>query len=253
MPSVFDQDTAVDELKSGQLALVLRSYPQLAIISDDFIWQKIREAEQEVSRRLGIALIPTEIFPDPPTADELAALDGGAYKIEPGYDLTPGFFSPDHWGMLQLRQKPVIAVHAVQLVYPLFQAQPIDIPASWVRVDHKYGQLNIVPSTLQGSATLSFFMTTSFYNSSTMPNMLRVRYSAGLTDASEFYPDIIGIINRLAIMRLLHDSFIPQSGTISADGLSQTRAVDTAKMQASIDAQLDNLKTQITGMTWAVF
>ena len=250
--SIFDKYAAIDALRAGQLALAAVNYPALAAISDDLLWQKLQEAEREVSRRLGISLEPIEVFTEPPTAQELIDLQDVPYRLEPGYELSPGFFAPEHWGILQLSQKPVIAVHQVTLVYPLFHSQPIAIPPDWVRLNAKYGQLHIVPSTLQGSSTLALFLASNFLNGNTLPNMIRVRYRAGLDTSSGLYLDVLGIVQRMAVMRLLHDAFLPSSSSISADGLSQTIAMTTAAVQAQLNEQLDALKQQLTGMVWDV-
>jgi len=250
--SVFaNQALALADLRAGQLTLAAASFPQVAGLPDDYLWQKLLEAEQEVGRRLGIPLEPTEIFIDPPTAAELAELSGAPYRVEPGYDLEQGFFSPDRWGQLRLRYRPIISVSSIQLIYPLFGLNPIDIPLDWLRIDHQYGAINLFPYNVSSLSTQTLFLTT-LYSGGSFPTAIRLRYRAGLDNVEANYPDVLGIIRRMAVLRLLHDAFLPQSGSITSDGLSQSTSINLAVMQDSLDKQLDTLKLQLTGLVFAV-
>lgn len=252
--SIFQSQTAaVETLRGGPLALAAAHYPQLSGLSDDFLFAKLLEAEKELGRRLGIPLSPVEVFPDPPTVDELTALNGAQYRIESGYNLPPNFFNTDRWGLLKLRLRPIIAVHGIKLVYPLLGLQVVDVPTDWIRIDHRHGQVHIIPATLQGSSLLaSTFLGGNLFNGQTIPNMIRVRYLAGIDVNNGGYPDVVGLVYRMTTLRLLQDSFLPQSGSISADGLSQSVSVNVSAMQTELDNRIDVLKKQLIGPVWDV-
>lgn len=53
-------------------------------------------------------------------------------------------------------------------------------------------------------------------------------------------------------MRLLKDSFKPQSESISGDGFSQSQSFDASKHQEAIDADLKDLRDRIHGIVFGV-
>ncbi|TSA38289.1 MAG: hypothetical protein D4R63_11350 [Methylococcaceae bacterium] len=246
--SLFDRYTTIETMRSGQLALAAMTYPQLSAVTDELLWQTLQEAIQEVSRRLGLSLEPLEIFTEPPTEQELIDLGDTPYCLEPGYALTPQFFTPEHWGFLSVSHKPIIAVHHITLVLPSLSMQPVPIPLAWLSINHKYGQITIVPTAAAGGSTLALFMARFGSFGVSMPNALRVRYRAGLDCSSGGYADVLGCVQRMAIMRLLQNAMLPQASTISVDGLSQSITVSIEAMQKQLNDRLDNLKQQLTGL-----
>jgi len=245
--SLFDRYTTIEDMRSGPLALAAMTYPQLTAVSDELLWQKLQEAIQEVSRRLGLSLEPLEIFTEPPTEQELSDLGATPYCLEPGYALTPQFFTPEQWGFLSVSHKPIIAVHHITLVLPSLSSQPVPIPLAWLRINHKYGQLNIVPTDAASGSTLALFMARYGTYGVSMPNALRVRYRAGLDCSSDGFADVLGCVHRMALMRLLQDAMLPQASSIAVDGLSQAMTVNIKAMQDQLNDRLDNLKQQLTG------
>lgn len=251
--SLFVKSTIVADIRATRLALIPAAFLNNPnAISDDYIFDKIRSAELEVSRKLTIPLSPVEIFTDEPTDAELAALDGEPYQVEPGYDLPPDYFSRQTWGMLRLRVRPVIAVHEMKLVYPSLGTSVFTVPPNWIRVDKKYGQINVFPSGPAQSAPLSIFTLQAMAMGSSVPFMIRIKYRAGIDASLPEFIDVMDIIKRTAMLHILLDSFIPQSGSISADGLSQSLSMDASKLQDSIDAVISRLKEQLLGPIWGV-
>ena len=53
-------------------------------------------------------------------------------------------------------------------------------------------------------------------------------------------------------MGIITDAFLPQSGSISADGLSQSLSVDVAKYYESIDLAIDGPKGGHGGLMSAI-
>ena len=81
-----------------------------------------------------------------------------------------------------------------------------------------------------------------------VPQMLKIRYVAGMVNAARDYPDLINLIKKMAVLRIIDDSFIPQSGSISADGLSKSFGVDVDKFANRVDVMLTALRDSIHGI-----
>ena len=77
---------------------------------------------------------------------------------------------------------------------------------------------------------------------------------------SIFRPEILDVIKKKAVLNVLADSYIPQSGSISADGLSQSMSMDISKYSDAIDDIINGpkgtnggLMTRIHGIRSMVF
>lgn len=251
--SLFTKDAIVAELRATRIALIPSAYlNDPAALTDDLIWDKARAAERQVSRLLGIPLEPTEIFPDEPTEAELTALAGKPYLVEPGYDLPPDFFSRQQWGSLLLRVRPVISISGVRIAYPGLIAQGFDVPLEWVRLDRKYGHVHFFPTAQVVSAPLSAFTMQAMGSGVTIPHMIRVRYKAGINANGDDFIDVLDVVKKMAMLKLLQDCYIPQSGSISADGLSQSMSADISKFEDGLHASIDSLREQLLGPIWGV-
>lgn len=66
------------------------------------------------------------------------------------------------------------------------------------------------------------------------------------------YPDLVDLIKRSAMLRVLNDRFLPQSGSISADGLSRSFSADLEKYQQQFDDSVNMLLDEIHGPRFAV-
>lgn len=247
-----DKAQALDELKTDRLAIAAETYLGGQIPSDPVLWRKLLAAEAEVARKLSVPLVPTMIFPEQPTPDEVAALGGRPFLVEPGYDLDPTFFGSQAWGALMLRVRPVIAVESVKFVYPSMGQTFFEVPDTWIRLDQKYGQLQIVPGPGVSNAPVSVFTLQAIGSGVRVPHMIRVKYLAGLDCTLPENFDVVDIVMQMAVLRVLHDTFMPQSGSISADGLSQSVSGDLSKMQEGIDERLAHMKQKINGPIWGV-
>ena len=82
----------------------------------------------------------------------------------------------------------------------------------------------------------------------TVPHMIQVRYRAGLENAARDYPDLVDLVQKAAVLRMIEDAFLPQSGSISADGLSRSTSIDAAKYHEQVDARLDRLRDALSGV-----
>lgn len=251
--ALFVRDADLPAFRSGRLAALCGTI-NTACLSDDYLWELMLEAESAMARDLAVKLQPTEFFPVVgPTPQELAEIGDRPWEIEPGYDCPPNFFSTAQWGITKLRQKLLISIQRVQVVYPSQPTPVFTVPDTWILTDRRGSILQIVPGSSDGlSAPLSVFTLQSMAAGYTVPQMLRVRYTAGLTPDHELYPAVRGLTLRAAAVRVLQNSFIPQSGSISADGLSQSRSMDVSKYQEAIDAEVALLRDRLKGPVWSV-
>lgn len=100
---------------------------------------------------------------------------------------------------------------------------------------------------------VSFFLMSAIAAGRHIPGMIGVRYTSGLKNAAQEFPDLVTVIKRMAILRILKNAFLPQSSSISADGLSQSTSVDVGKWEEGIEHSLDTLNQSIHGIRFGVF
>lgn len=248
--SLFDA-SSVSSLRTDRL-LLLGNYVNQSLLTDDYLLSKLQSAETDASQRLRVLFEPTWMFSGDPTQTELDAIGDDVYSVEPAYDYDPEMFMGDRWGMLTTRQRPIISVQSMTFIYPI----PIDstfvVPPEWLRVDRKYGQIQVVPTGMAMGSNVALFLLQTIGGGRQIPQMLELRYRAGLANAAAQYPNLIDTIKKMAVLRILGDSFVPQSGSISADGLSQSMSLDLSKYQDSIEKQLNYLYDVIHGVQFTV-
>lgn len=246
--ALFTRSTAVASLRADRLTQVLSAYAPDATFSDDYLWDKLRAAEADAERQLRVLFSPTQIVPQgeaPPEA--------GRWLEEPGYDFDPDLFAGDRWGLLETRQRPIIAIQQIQFAWPSpGLGTAFTVPHEWLRVDKKYGQINLVPTAQMMALPLNTFLLTALGGGRRVPLMVQIRYTAGLQDAVSQYPDLKDLVQKMAVLALLNDLYLPQSGSISADGLSQSTSFDADKYQSLIDHKLDTLRQALHGVRMVV-
>ena len=192
-------------------------------------------------------------FPATPTQDEIDALNGMPWDIDPGYDYNPGDFSfSDKWGVIKLRNKPLQQVTRVRFAYPGGPTAHYDLPVDWVQADGKAGVIQFVPSATSFAAPLNAFVMQAMGQGRTIPLAIRVSYVAGLKDVSTNYPDLIDAVFKMATLKIIEDSFLPASGSISADGLSQSISNDMEKHHDTIDRIINGGKGSNGGLMTAI-
>lgn len=229
---------------------VFAKYADAAAASTEAIESALLAAEADASRRLRICFAPTTIIPDDASEDEREELEamGERYATESAYDYEPALWTPDDWGYLVLRQKPVIRIERIEFAYPAPTAGIFRMPDNWIRLDRKAGHVRFVPNgpSLQ-AGPMSVFILSSMAGGRIIPGMIRVRYVAGLQDAARDFPDLIDVVKKMAVLRILQSAFLPQSGSISADGLSRSYSVDIQKWHDGVDDAIDVLMQSIHG------
>lgn len=212
--------------------------------STTYLEAKLRAAETDAERRLRVYFTPTYVFAGEPTSPEVSALAGARWVEESAYDYEPGIWTAEDWGYLPLRKVPLISLVSVTFVYPTQTV--FTLPAAWVRMDKKAGHLRFVPTSL-ASGTLPLQLLSAISGNRVIPAMIHLRYVAGLQNAATEWPDLVDVIKKMAVLRIVQDLYLPQSGSISADGLSQTLSVDMQKYHDGVDTALDTLFQAIHG------
>lgn len=251
--ALTNRATAINRLRAAMLhGAASKLDIDQSLILDDELWQLWLASEDDAARRLGFPLQPTEVFSYEPSLAEVSALNGAPYIVEPGYDMPPDFFSMQTWGALKLRVAPLLAVDEVRLVYPSMTATQFVVPKNWIRIDHKYAQLQIIPGPGITTAPVSIFMVQSMGAGYRVPHMIQVRYRAGIDASRGGFNDLIDLVKQSALLRLMQGAFVPASGSISADGLSQSFSTDMDKWQESLEHRFHIIKEKTIGPQWGV-
>lgn len=258
--SLFIRDIVVDEIRKDRLMSAAAGVLQDIKVSDQYLWEKVRAAEAELSHTLRVPLVPTRYFPIQPTADELVALGDMPWEIEPGYDYDPNMFERDKWGYIVTRQRPVISVEYMRFAYPTQDVGFFNVPLDWLRIDQRAGHIRMVPNSSAVLMGTAGFAMSTMLNRRNIPDMIQLTYTAGLKDAAADYPELLDVIKKMAVLKIVADAFLPQSGSISADGLSESMSVDMEKYAAGIDEIINGpkgsnggLMTKIHGIRQMVF
>jgi hypothetical protein len=253
--ALFSRFSSVKQFKNESLAFLDKSFP-VDNLTDDYIWDSLLSAEADASRQLRTFFEPTVVIPDDAPADEVARLAASGTKFvqEAAYDYEPNAWNGDGWGYMILRKTPVVSIESVIFAYPKSTSQILNVNPDWIRLDHKYGHVRFVPSgPMMAYGPVSFFMMSAISAGRHIPGMISVRYVSGLKNAAQDYPDLLTVVKRMAILRILKNAFLPQSSSISADGLSQSTSVDVGKWEESIEQSLEVLRQSIHGVRFGVF
>lgn len=244
---------AVAKLRRDRLMMLARSALPDLDVSDEFLWDKLRAAESEISHELRVPLTPTTFFPNQPTEQEIAALNGKPWGIDPGYDYDPASFQyNDKWGYIRLRNKPLHSVSRVRFAYPGGPTAYYDLPLDWLRMDKKYGHIQFVPSSTAFAAPLNAFVMQAIGAGRTIPLAMQITYVAGLDNVQANYPELMDVVFKKAALKIIEDAFLPQSGSISADGLSQSMSIDMDKHYDMIDRAINGGKGSNGGLMAAI-
>lgn len=250
--SLFIRDFIIDEVRADRLMAAAQGFTGGAVMSDDYIWSKVQAAEAHIAHELRVPLVPTKFFPGKPSAEQIAALDGMPWGEDPGYDYHQDMFFPDRWGMIKLNNKPLIEVESVDFDFPTMGDTFFKMPVEWLRPYNKYGHIQFVPSTPALFSTAGTFVMRALTGYNVVPMMVKITYTAGLENAARDYPDLIDAIKKMAVLRAIEDSFPAQSGSISADGLSQSLSVDMAKYHEIVDTIINGKPGTNSGLMTAI-
>jgi hypothetical protein len=254
--ALFTRNIDVPILRSLMLAQSNTALPNAAALTDDYLWSMLVSGEQYLSALLpGVPLEPTEFFSvTPPTETQISAINGRPYIVDSGYDLPPDFFSPGVWGNVKMRNMPVTAIASGGAVieYPSLTLPVFAIPDTWITFDRKTGLVNIVPGPQGYTMPVGIFAMSAMTMGYSVPQMLRIQYTAGLDPTHPLYAAVVALARRIALYGILCDSFPLQSGSISADGLSQSQSIDIGKYADMVEQQAGLLKDRICGINGGI-
>lgn len=212
----------------------------VGLLSDDMLWDKLLAAEAHVAHELRVPLQPTHFFPRDPSSEQIAALPVGMpWAVDPAYDYDAENFYGDKWGMITTRQKPIQRIVGMRFVYPTPQQTILDVPFDWIRADKKFGQVQLVPTGTSYQTLLGGLFMSHISGGRSLPFTIDLEYVAGLANVQRDFPDLLDAVGKLAMAKIVEDAFLPTSGSISADGLSQSTSVDTSKYHDAVDRILN--------------
>lgn len=246
-----DMEKAVDSFRRDFIVMAKASVLPDMDYSDEYLAGFLKAAEVEAERRLRVFFSERTVFAYPPTEAEISELaeNGEKWHEEPSYDYEPQRWTSEDWGYLVLRQHPVQKIEMCQFAYPSPVNGFFKVPLDWMRLDKKAGHVRFVPtgSTL-GVAPIAGFILSCLGGGTMIPDMIQIRYKAGLKNASKEFPDLLNVVQKMAVLSIIKNAFLPSSGSISADGLSQSSSIQIADWQADVDSELDHLSQQIHGV-----
>lgn len=240
----------VAKLKQDRLLRVANSLFPDVMPSDEYLFEKLQAEEVSLEQRFRTNFSVREVLPtgaDP--AEQAAFPEGTLFLEEPGYDYEPRLFEGESWGLIVLRNRPIVAIHSIRFAYPSITSSLYEVPKAWIRFERKLGRVNLVPAT---DSVVTFpanaFIMSALSGGRTIPLMMQVRYSTGFVDIRKERPDIVDALLRATVLSVLDDQFLPTSGSDSIDGLSQSLSFDAGKHRELLDARLDRIASSLQGI-----
>lgn len=259
--SIFsDLNAAVQSILRDRLTQVAIGGLGDSELDPDYVTEKLQAAEADCERQLKVFFEPVKVIPDDADDAEIQALEaaGTRYVQDAAFDFEAGMFYPDEYGFLPLGHRPIISVDSVLIAAPTPFMQAFTVPPDWLRLDRRAGHVRFVPTMTAVGLPVSV-MGMGVWASGSYPNAIKIHYTAGLKNAARDYPDLLDVVKRMAVLRIIEDLYLPSSGSISADGLSQSESVNVDAYRDSIDRALfgpkgsnGGLYTAIHGLTFGV-
>lgn len=238
----------VAEIKTERLFGLLCHLAPSGGWSDVYLEQKIREAEDEFERDMGLLLRPQKIKCEPSPDDTDWDIE------ESAYDYDTHFFSDERWGYLRLRRYPVQSVERMFFSYPNRQQIVFEVPLSWIRKEKQYGLIRLVPDKQAAFAAFNSYILSIFSGGRGVPQSIVVEYTAGLTEKQlqEDYADVLEWIKRQAVVNIAADGLMPGSLSNSADGFSQSISAKLSDYRDDQDKKFQHMKQKIKGVRLAI-
>jgi hypothetical protein len=252
LTSIFTAEDVVILQRDRLMAAARRYFPRIQL-SAAYLQRKLLAAEADASRRLRVFFKPRMCLPVFASQEEIAGYAALTPPVpvylEPGYDYSPDIYSGPRWGLLEVRQRPIVSIESITFTYPSPSDTLYTFPNDWIRPDNKYGVINLVPTqTAVQGISLNAYILSAFSGGLTVPLTLQVRYMAGLQNVQDDYPDLVDLIFKMASLSILEEQYIPQSGSVSADGLSQSVSLDMDKYSEMIETRIERLRQSINGV-----
>lgn len=242
--------------KSGITAADLRGYlfgivchlKKAESFSDSYLEDKVRQAEDQLARDLGILFQKTVIKCEPQSGD--------AFDLEePAYDYDSDFFLGERWGWLRVRRYPVRSVERMVFAFPNIESKVFTVPASWIRLDKLFGVIRLVPAQAAIYAPMTAYLLSLMGGGRDVPQAIFVDYTAGFDGPNEIKlhdQDILELIKRLAVLEIAADGLLPSSFASSGDGISQSFSWDLKTYREDTRKKESHLRDRIKGVRLAV-
>lgn len=240
---------AVASIRRDRLMTAAGTYFPDEVLTDDYLLEKLVATEADIQRQLRVFLTPREVMPmnTDPSVISASQQAGNTVLLEPGYDYDPAIFQGNRWGLIELRQKPISAVRSITFSYPAPTDTLFTIPSEWIRYEPRYGRINLVPVQTAISLPLNAFILSALGGGRTVPLMLQVAYRCGMENAAVDFPDVLDVVKKATVLSIIDDRYVPASGSVSQDGLSQSVSMDSSKYQEAIDRKIEKLKQYLHG------
>jgi hypothetical protein len=138
----------------------------------------------------------------------------------------------DRFAFFQVFEFPILSVDSIQAVYPTGQTILL-FPSTWVKINFKPGQINLVPTAGSLSQVLigqgGSYLPLLSGALSWLPQLFHIAYTAGFANGQvpDAVNDAIGLRAGIHIMSSAGSTVIEsgiQSKSTAIDGLSQTAA-----------------------------
>lgn len=246
---------AVAQLRRDRLATMLTTFLPGVVLDDGYLLNKIAAATADLEHRLRVYLTPREILPNNADQSEIDALTnaGNNVVLETPLDYEGNLFVGTTFGRIETRSRPIIAVHSIQFNYPTPNSTLYTIPGQWVRIDRKYGIINLVPINNPVALPLNAFILSALGGGNDVPEMLSIRYRAGIENVARDWPDLLDIIMKSAALGIVEDNFVPssKSESVSADGLSQSTNIGLTMQNYAeiVDRKIASASRALFGIT----
>jgi hypothetical protein len=253
-----NQNEAVANLQA-LLALGVGKYLNVGVLKPAQLWSKLQAAEASVQRQLKVFFGPTEIIPEwtPTLQQTIDAFEaaGTPYAFQSAFDYDPDAFRDNRWSFMQLTHTPVQAIRSIWFDVPSAFLMGFTVPNEWIRLDKQYGQLRLIPITSVASPQMAYGMQL-LGGGRAYPLSIQVSYLAGLTNVtgavmSSFvnaWDDLLDVVYKMAMLKIMQDAFLPSSSSISADGLAQSASMVMVDFQTTIDTILFGAKGSNGGL-----
>lgn len=226
--------TVDDILAEDLYGLPIRARGEAGDLPPERIARALRAAEDFYERDLGIFLGLKRVKSDPIER----GLDPSTFDVaDPAYDYESGMFTSDLWGRIDLNYRPVAQVDKLFFSYPGTGFTSLfDVPASWIRLDRKFGDLKIVPNTGAALLAMSGYLLSVFAGGRSVPRSIFIDYTAGLDPdkMEDDHAELLEGIRMRTVLNLMPTIAAVRGGgagshSISQDGQSQSESFAQGK------------------------
>jgi hypothetical protein len=254
--SVYYEEVVIVALPSGFTTAMLQSDYLFGLDLKDQIGRTL--PDQVLANKITIAITRLQReLKDFSIIPQTVGAPGPCDSPAPTFDITEDPYDYDlndymNWGFLVLRRKPVISVQRIRLIYPTGQ-NIITYPSNWIKIYHKFGQIQIVPMAgsfsqypLIGQGAMYLPLMSGFLTKS-IPQLIYVDYTAGLAAVPADMTDAIYKMAAIDILRNAGQSKAPGVASLStsADGLSENTTLTQSANTTLYGAQIKEYQADV--------